>query len=394
MAISVLAFLVLTVWYPLSVRGDVSLASYTTFNYSSGSGNSGTLSLLNTYIFTDPVSVTSQNVFFNLTGKTASATALPSYQLAFQAWGTAGTGIVPVVVESGSVRPTYILNVANYSYVNPDITLYMQNANSTVTISFEAFAGNYLYSATAPVTAASWDGASRTYSFTASTGTFNLYTPFDSITQVRKNGVIIAENSEWAVNRVGHVVTVTSTSTGVWEIAFGTGGGGGGGGSGGYVGIISATTSSTTVAYPPGHFAIVGSITLSTTWSLPPHTYASFDLSVPNPSGVAVTVTIKYGLRDMNGSMLIAQTLTSNQPASITHTYTLQLEVPKPGRFTFQADVVTSTTPTPVSATQDFTVSIGQFYGTTIAILLPLLVITALIYYKVYKPRQLYGSTW
>ena len=190
------------------------------FNYDSSSGNTGTLSLLNAYIFTDPVSVTSQNVFFNVTGKTANATALPSYQLQFQAWGTAGTGIVPVVVESGSVRPTYILNAGSYSYVNPNITAYTQNANSTVTVSFESFAGNYLYSATAPITAASWDGASRTFSFTASSGTFLLYTPFTAVTEVRKNGVIIAGDTEWTWDSVAHLITVTSTSTGSWEIVF------------------------------------------------------------------------------------------------------------------------------------------------------------------------------
>jgi hypothetical protein len=90
-------------------------------------------------------------LFFNLTGKT---TGLSSSQFQFEAWNTSNTGILPLVLQSGTVYPSYALNLLNYTYSSTtlNITAYTQLSNQTVTVNFGAALSNFrIYQSTGTI---------------------------------------------------------------------------------------------------------------------------------------------------------------------------------------------------------------------------------------------------
>jgi len=124
-----------------SSRADVTIQSGTRFLFDSGAGATGTVQTIGNYTFASPVSLTATELFFNLTGMTANATAVPSAQLQFYAWNSSNTGTIPIVIQTATVYPTYVLNVTSYSYSNPNITISTLLSNQTVTVDFNLLGG-------------------------------------------------------------------------------------------------------------------------------------------------------------------------------------------------------------------------------------------------------------
>ncbi len=126
-------------------HGDVVIAGAIDYVYDSGAGATGVVRFTSNYTLASPISLTSSNLFLNVTGKTANVTEIPSGQLQFRAWNTSNTGTIPIVVQSAVVKATYVLNAASYSYVNPNITISTLLSNQTVTVDFNLLGGYSIY---------------------------------------------------------------------------------------------------------------------------------------------------------------------------------------------------------------------------------------------------------
>ncbi len=136
------AFLLILLFGSLThVKAEATFPAGSEFHYDSTAGATGTIRTIANYTFSTPSSLTPTVAFFNMTGMTANVTAFPSSQFRFYAWNTSATGIMPITIQTGTVKPTYILNVTNYSYVNPNVTVSTLLSNNTVTVDFNLLGG-------------------------------------------------------------------------------------------------------------------------------------------------------------------------------------------------------------------------------------------------------------
>ena len=146
-------------------RADVTLSCssspYCVFSYDSETGATATVRVKGDYTLASPAQLTNATqtpplgqLFFNLTGKT---TGLSSSQFQFEVWNTSNTGILPLVLQSGTVYPSYALNLLNYTYSSTtlNITAYTQLSNQTVTVNFGAALSNFrIYQSTGTISSA------------------------------------------------------------------------------------------------------------------------------------------------------------------------------------------------------------------------------------------------
>jgi hypothetical protein len=138
-------------------NGTVIIGTPTTFAlntcliYDDGVGGTGQVCSLGNYTFASVIVNNAAGLYFNATGVT-----LPSNQLKFQAWNTSVNGAIPITIQTGTVKPTYTLNVTSYSYTTPNITISTLLSNQTVTVDFNLL-GSYpvkVYASTGTIAAA------------------------------------------------------------------------------------------------------------------------------------------------------------------------------------------------------------------------------------------------
>jgi hypothetical protein len=157
---------------------------------------------------------------------------MPSYQFRFQAWNTTNTGVIPIVVQSGSVKATYILNALNYSYASTNTTLYTQLSNQSVTVDFESSIGSSgitIPQSTAILTAVpTYDIVNKQLTITAqgtASSTIQAQGASKGPLSVKKNGLV---SSSWTYDNVLDILYLNGAST--WLVTYsGTPGPGGGG---------------------------------------------------------------------------------------------------------------------------------------------------------------------
>jgi hypothetical protein len=126
-----LALAVYSLNLALAIDYHCSSSPYCSFNYNSGTGITGTVVISNNYTLASPVSMTTAGLFFNLTGKTST---LPNNQFKFEAFGTGGSGVIPVTIQT-DVAPTSVTPVS-YHYANGNVTLVTLNSDTIITVNF------------------------------------------------------------------------------------------------------------------------------------------------------------------------------------------------------------------------------------------------------------------
>lgn len=201
------------------------------WKWSSGA-QAGSVCSLGNYTLGSPAINNTLGVYFNFTGKTTNITAMPSYQFRFQAWNTTNTGVIPIVVQSGSVKATYILNALNYSYASTNTTLYTQLSNQSVTVDFESSIGSSgitIPQSTAILTAVpTYDIVNKQLTITAqgtASSTIQAQGASKGPLSVKKNGLV---SSSWTYDNVLDILYLNGAST--WLVTYsGTPGPGGGG---------------------------------------------------------------------------------------------------------------------------------------------------------------------
>jgi len=216
-----------------SAQADVSLSGTVNFNYDSGTGATGTVRTTGTYTLASPVQLHNATqtaplgqLFFNLTGKT---TALPSSQFQFEAWNTSSTGLIPITIQTGTVKPSYALNLLNYTYsaTTGNVTAYTQLSSQTVTFDFNQLGpasptpSLSIYYSTSPISSVSWNNPGRRLTITtASSGVAKLANPTPyTIETVTMDGAVVPQGgSNYAYDAVLNIVTLTGST--VWVIQY------------------------------------------------------------------------------------------------------------------------------------------------------------------------------
>jgi hypothetical protein len=174
------------------------------------------------YTLASPASLTATELYFNLTGKT---TGLPSTQFQFQASSSGGT--IPIKIQTGTVKPSYALNLLNYTYsaTTGNVTAYTQLPTETVTLDFTQLGpaspapSISIYESTIIISAVSWSEPNRRLTITTTgTGTMKLANPTPyAIESVTMDGVA-ADASHYAYDATLNIATLTGSTA--WVIQY------------------------------------------------------------------------------------------------------------------------------------------------------------------------------
>lgn len=345
------------------------------WSWSSGTGPAGQVCVLDNYIFASNIQNTVANLFFDLTGITGNSVDLPNLQLKIQVWNTTNTGKVPIVIQTGSISPTYITNLLNYSYVNPNITCYAQLSNKTVTVDFNSLGGLGIkipYSTASITTAPAYSNLLLTVTTSQGSGTVTQVSMLSSSLQAPVS-VGLTSGQPAVFSYDANTKTLTLTGAGSYVIAYP---------SGGSSNSPSGQTTATSTASSQVSAHSTPSSGLSAPFSFaniqlgslyPPTALVMCDASVPLTGSAAQSISIQYWVTDSTGVTVmknsIVVTLTGAYPSqsATSAIYPIQIEISKSGSYIFNA-IATNKAGLQTTTREPFTVLDWQLYATEILV--------------------------